>query len=89
MPSLQLARAVGLAADDAAKLAALSSLTHFEWFAEDVPDKVWVPVRDVIAKPRTQAMHPEEWFAARAQHDRDARGGADVRQNNPFGTTSS
>jgi hypothetical protein len=65
LAELALLRAVGLAADDAANLAALPSLTHFEWNAEDVPDKVWVPVRELISKPKTETMSPWEWFAAR------------------------
>lgn len=63
---LQLQSAVGLAADDAETLASLPTLTHFDWLAEGVPDKVWVPVRDRVDLPRTQAMLPQDWFAPRA-----------------------
>jgi hypothetical protein len=34
----------------------------FSWFAENVADKVWMPVLDKIRLPDVRGMHPEEWF---------------------------
>jgi hypothetical protein len=86
LAELQLLRAVSLAADDPARLRDLPSLTHFEWFAEDVPDKVWVPVRQLIDKPQTEPMHPEEWFAARARSSEDKVGTAAAHPPEPTNT---
>jgi hypothetical protein len=53
---LMLVRRVGVAADDACRLASHPTLTQFDWFAEDVPDRIWVPFRDTVGKERAQVV---------------------------------
>ena len=48
--------------DDVAEMKRHPSLASFEWFGPDIPDKMWVPVRDALALPKARAIHPEEWF---------------------------
>ncbi len=38
------------------------SLRYFDWFAEDVPNKEWVPVMESVKLETAKTMHPEEWF---------------------------
>ena len=65
LEELVLARAVGTAGDDAERLAAHPALARFYWFAEDVPDKVWVPFRDAVGLPPAASVLPRDWFAQR------------------------
>ena len=67
LAELHLSRAVGLAPDDADRIAMHPAITHFDWFAEDVPVRIWKPVCDRIAKPKPALMRPEEWFRAHAE----------------------
>ncbi len=60
---LLLLKTVNITPEDVRAIKSHAALRSFEWFAEDVPDRVWVPVREAITLPRTQAMHPEEWFS--------------------------
>lgn len=66
LEELVLERAVALAASDVARIAAHPTINAFEWFAEDVPDKVWVPVVERVGKPKAKAMSVQDWFANRA-----------------------
>lgn len=65
LEELILARAVSLAPSDPARIAEHPTLCAFDWFAEDVPDKTWVPVVERVGKPKARAMYPEDWFDAR------------------------
>jgi hypothetical protein len=38
------------------------AIKRFDWFAEDVPDKVWQPIVEKIGLPEAEHLHPEEWF---------------------------
>jgi len=60
---LFLIRKLNVTPDDVRAIKSHSALSFFEWFAEDVPDRVWLPVRDAIKLPPTRPMHPEEWFS--------------------------
>jgi hypothetical protein len=62
LEELCLIRAISLAPSDPERIAEHPTLVSFNWFAEDVPDKTWVPVIERVAKPKARAMHPEEWF---------------------------
>ena len=62
---LYLMKMVRLSPGDIDLLAAYEPLQRFYWFAEDVADKVWVPVRDRLALPLAQTLFPEEWFSQR------------------------
>lgn len=59
---LVLMRAVRLIDTDPVAIRDHPTLERFAWFAEDVPDKTWVPVRDTVGKPRVRPMHPEDWL---------------------------
>lgn len=59
---LFLIRQVGVADDDALRLASHPTLTHFEWFAEDVPVRIWVPFLASVGKPRAKAAFGTKWL---------------------------
>ncbi len=60
-----LTRSVGLADDDPQSIRDKASIREFGWFAEDVPDRVWVPVRNTVGKPTARSVCPEDWFKGR------------------------
>lgn len=62
LEELLLMRFVALSGTDPEAIAAHPSIRAFEWFAEDVPDKTWVPVVDRVARPRARAMSASDWF---------------------------
>lgn len=66
LEELQLSRAVSLAPSDPTCIAEHPTLAAFDWFAEDVPDKVWIPVVERVAKPKTRSMHAKDWFDSRS-----------------------
>lgn len=59
---LELLRKINISETDVNEIIAHPTIEAFDWFAEDVPDRVWVPVRERIALPAPRLMHPEEWF---------------------------
>jgi hypothetical protein len=59
---LELVRKVNVRENDVNEIINHPTIEAFGWFAEDVPDKVWVPVVEKIALPAVRLMHPEEWF---------------------------
>jgi hypothetical protein len=63
LEELQLLNWVGVSASDVEAMQNHLNLRTFEWFGANIPDKMWVPVRDAVGLPLTKAMHPEEWFA--------------------------
>jgi hypothetical protein len=65
LEELLLSRAVSLSPSDPDRIAEHPTLAAFGWFAEDVPDKVWLPVVERIAKPEARAMHASDWFDSR------------------------
>lgn len=65
LEELYLSRAVSMEADDPLRIRDASQIEAFYWFAEDVPDRVWVPVVEVIGKPAARAVTPSDWFAER------------------------
>jgi hypothetical protein len=62
---LLLMKMVRLGASDVELLALYTPLKAFYWFAEDVPDRLWVPLRDRLGLPPARTLYPEEWFRAR------------------------
>lgn len=66
LEELLLARAVSLSPSDPALIASHPVLKAFEWFAEDVPVKVWAPVVELVDKPKAKPMLASAWFEARA-----------------------
>ncbi len=59
---LQLVKKINVNADDVDGIINHPTIKQFGWFAEDVPDKVWVPVVEKIGLPPLPGTHPEEWF---------------------------
>jgi hypothetical protein len=63
LEELMLVKTVNVTPDDVRVIKSHAMLRSFDWFAEDVPDRVWLPVREAITLPRTRIMHPEDWFS--------------------------
>jgi|SRR6516164_5542277 hypothetical protein len=59
---LQLAKKINVNEADVIEIINHPAIIAFDWFAEDVPDKVWVPVVEKIGLPAMDHMHPQEWF---------------------------
>lgn len=59
---LELVRKINVSENDVNEIVSHPAVEAFGWFAQDVPDKVWVPVLEKIALPAVRYMHPEEWF---------------------------
>jgi len=59
---LELAKKIQVSETDVAEVINHPAIEAFSWFAENVPDKVWVPVVKKIALPPVRPMNPEEWF---------------------------
>ena len=63
LEELVLMNVVGVAGEDAPRLAAHPTLTRFSWSADSgPPDKVWVPFQETVARPRAAYLHAHEWF---------------------------
>jgi hypothetical protein len=60
---LLLLRKINVSGEDVAEINSHPTLERFDWFAEDVPDRVWIPVKESIRRPEAEALHPEEWFS--------------------------
>lgn len=64
LEELVLSRRVALTGADVELLASHPKLRAFEWFAEDVPDRVVQPVVARLSHlERAPILHPEEWLA--------------------------
>ncbi|QKE84565.1 hypothetical protein [Arthrobacter sp. NEB 688] len=64
-PSLRellLVRAVRLTDVDPTAIRDHPTLERFDWFAEDVPVKTWMPVRETVGKPTVKVMHVGDWL---------------------------
>jgi hypothetical protein len=59
---LQFNKRINFNPADVEEIASHPTLRRFRWFAEDVPDKVWVPVVERIGLPEVTTHFPEEWF---------------------------
>lgn len=65
LEELNLINKVGVADDDAERLARHPALRRFEWFADGVPVRVWKPFVETVGKPKPRPMLSEDWFAER------------------------
>jgi hypothetical protein len=66
LEELVLSKQVPVAPAEVARIKSHPALQGFEWFAEDVPDRVWVPVVDAIHLARVRPLlRAEEWFEQR------------------------
>src|SRR5262249_7923137 len=59
---LELVKTINVSQTDVNEIVAHPAIEAFGWFAEDVPDKVWVPVVEKVGLPPVRRMRPEEWF---------------------------
>jgi hypothetical protein len=64
---LELVRKVNLSSDDLDVIVNHPTIERFNWWAEDIPDKVWVPVVEQIGLPPVPIGFPADWFAARGR----------------------
>jgi hypothetical protein len=62
---LELVRKITASSSDIERIRRHPTLQRFSWFAEDVPDKVWVPVVKAVALPPVPHLFPENWFKMR------------------------
>lgn len=67
LEDLVLLKRVGLHANDGARIAGHQSIKRFTWFGEDVPDKTWVPVVELVGKPAVEIIRIEDWFSRQAE----------------------
>jgi hypothetical protein len=63
---LQLIRKIHVNADDVEGIINHPTIKQFDWFSEDVPEKIWAPVVQKIGLPPVPYDYPEEWFSLRA-----------------------
>jgi hypothetical protein len=59
---LELVRKINVNEADVDEIINHSTIEAFGWFAEDVPNRQWVPVVEQIGLPAVRHVHPEEWF---------------------------
>jgi hypothetical protein len=59
---LLLLRKINITPSDIDKIVRHSSLEQFDWFAEDVPDKIWQPVIERVGLPKITTYDTDEWF---------------------------
>lgn len=62
LEELLLIRKISVSSDDLRRIQGHPTLEAFDWFAEDVPSKVWMPIVEQVKLPKTQPIHPEKWF---------------------------
>lgn len=65
LTELCLIRSVSMDADDPRRIRDAPQIKAFDWFAEDVPTRVWEPVVRLVDKPAAPAVSPSDWFANR------------------------
>jgi hypothetical protein len=65
LAELCLIRAVSMDPDDPRRIRDATQIKAFDWYAEDVPNRVWEPVVCLVDKPRAPAVNPSDWFANR------------------------
>lgn len=62
---LRLIRKMIVSPSDVERVRHHPKLQRFSWFAEDVPNKVWIPVVKAVALPPVPGLFPADWFKAR------------------------
>jgi hypothetical protein len=65
LEELHLSKKVHLDPSDPDRIATHPRIKAFGWFAEDIPDSMWVPVIERVGKPGIRPMHAADWFAER------------------------
>lgn len=59
---LEFNKKINVSAKDVERIVNHPKIRRFRWFAEDVPDKVWMPVVKKIGLPPLSPEFPEVWF---------------------------
>jgi hypothetical protein len=62
LQELQFSKKINVTAEDIEQIRCHPTLKRFRWFAEDVPDKVWVPIVEKIGLAELEPGFPEDWF---------------------------
>jgi hypothetical protein len=62
---LEFSRKMNVPPSDVQRIRRHPALQRFSWFAEDVPNKVWVPVVEAVALPSVPVLFPAAWFKAK------------------------
>jgi hypothetical protein len=60
LTDLRMIRKVGVTIADAQLIASHPSIERFDWSAEDVPDKLWMPFVKIVGKP--EGLFPRDWI---------------------------
>ncbi len=59
---LVLVKKINVSATDVDEIINHPTIKQFNWFAEDVPEKIWAPIVEKIGLPPVRSMHAGEWF---------------------------
>ena len=59
---LVLVKKINVTSQDISEIINHAAIKNFSWFAEGVPDKVWIPVVDKIGLPPVPFGSVEDWF---------------------------
>lgn len=62
LEELSLHKFVGVSANDVKNINSHPKLRAFSWSVEDVPERIFGPVKNAITLPAVKTLHPEEWF---------------------------
>lgn len=65
LEELHLSKHVHLHPSDPDRIANHPSIKTFGWFAEDIPNSMWMPAIARVGKPGVRPMHAADWFAER------------------------
>jgi len=60
---LLLIKKVNIQPEDVEQIARHPTIEKFGWSAEDVPERLWVPIVERIGLPKPVVGFPEEWFS--------------------------
>jgi hypothetical protein len=64
---LLLSRRLNVTADDLVRINGHARLEQFDWFAEDVPIKLWASIAEAVKLPKARAMHTADWFQSKGR----------------------
>ena len=65
LQELALLKDVRMSESDIKNIKKHPALQRFSWFAEDVPNRVWMPVVAAIQLPPVAPLSPDQWFIQR------------------------
>ena len=62
LKELLILKTVSVLPGDVETINSHPTLEFFDWYIEDVPARMWEPVKSQINLPATKTMHHEKWF---------------------------